>query len=85
MDSGETRSKRNKTSARRPRVRAGSALRATGSESVVITPEERHQMIAEAAYYRAEQRRFLNGDPLQDWLEAEAEVATRLRTPPTRS
>ncbi len=85
MESGETRPKRNKTSARRPRTRAGSVSRASNSENVTITPEERHQMIAEAAYYRAEQRRFLNGDPLQDWLEAEAEVTTRLRTPPTGS
>ena len=43
-----------------------------------VSPEERHQMIAEAAYYRAQQRGFRGGDPLQDWIEAEAEVATRL-------
>jgi hypothetical protein len=43
-----------------------------------VSPEERHQMIAEAAYYRAEQRGFLGGDPLQDWIEAEAEVASKL-------
>jgi len=35
-------------------------------------------MVALAAYFRAEQRGFVNGDPLQDWLEAEAEVAMRL-------
>jgi hypothetical protein len=35
-------------------------------------------MIAEAAYYRAQQRGFRGGDPLQDWIEAEAEVSTRL-------
>jgi hypothetical protein len=46
-----------------------------------LSPEERHQMIAEAAYYRAQQRGFLGGDPLQDWIEAEAEVATRLHGP----
>lgn len=44
----------------------------------VISPEERHRMIAEAAYYRAQQRGFRGGDPLQDWIEAEAEVASRL-------
>lgn len=33
-----------------------------------------HQMIAEAAYYRAEARGFCCGDPRQDWLEAEAEI-----------
>jgi hypothetical protein len=31
-------------------------------------------MIAEAAYYKAEQRGFAGGDPLQDWLDAEAEI-----------
>jgi uncharacterized protein YfcZ (UPF0381/DUF406 family) len=31
-------------------------------------------MIAEAAYFRAERRGFQGGDPLDDWLQAEAEV-----------
>jgi DNA repair exonuclease SbcCD ATPase subunit len=31
-------------------------------------------MIATAAYMRAEQRRFVGGDPMADWLAAEAEV-----------
>ncbi|MCB1596537.1 MAG: DUF2934 domain-containing protein [Gammaproteobacteria bacterium] len=39
-----------------------------------ISPEERFQMISEAAYFRAEQRGFLVGDDLADWLAAEAEV-----------
>jgi hypothetical protein len=39
-----------------------------------ITSKIRHQMIAEAAYYRAEHRRFQEGDVLQDWLEAEREI-----------
>jgi hypothetical protein len=82
MDSGETRSKRNKTSTRRARVRAGSVPQAAASDGVAISSEARYQMIAEAAYYRAERRRFLDGDPLQDWLEAEAEVANRLQTSP---
>lgn len=34
----------------------------------------RHQMIACAAYYRAERRGFANGQALQDWLAAEAEI-----------
>ena len=37
-------------------------------------PEERGQMIAEAAYFKAERRGFVGGDPLQDWLEAEADI-----------
>lgn len=43
-----------------------------------ITPEMRHQMIAEAAYLRAERRGFSSGDPVDDWLAAEHEVDTLL-------
>jgi hypothetical protein len=31
-------------------------------------------MIAEAAYFRAQQRGFQGGDPLDDWLQAEAAI-----------
>lgn len=34
----------------------------------------RIQMIAEAAYFRAENRNFQQGDARQDWLEAEREI-----------
>src|SRR3569832_1584601 len=40
--------------------------------------EEREKMIAQAAYLRAEQRGFMGGDPVADWLEAEAEIDSRL-------
>ncbi len=40
---------------------------------------QRRQMIAEAAYFRAEKRGFDGGDQLRDWCEAEAEVDARLR------
>ncbi len=39
-----------------------------------VLRQERRRMIAEAAYYRAEHRGFLNGNPDQDWLEAEHEI-----------
>lgn len=39
-------------------------------------PEKtREQMIAEAAYYRAQRRGFAEGQELEDWLAAEAEIA----------
>jgi hypothetical protein len=44
-----------------------------------IDAEERRQMIAEAAYFRAERRGFNGGDSVRDWCEAEAEVDARLR------
>lgn len=40
---------------------------------------ERDEMIAVAAYYRAERRGFNGGDTLADWLEAEAEVDALLQ------
>ncbi|MBZ5640993.1 MAG: DUF2934 domain-containing protein [Acidobacteriia bacterium] len=39
-----------------------------------FTTEERHTMIAEAAYLKAESRAFQGGSPEQDWLDAEAEI-----------
>ena len=42
--------------------------------ATVITSEDRHRLIAEAAYYLAEKRRFQGGSPEQDWREAAAEV-----------
>lgn len=35
---------------------------------------DRHQMIEVAAYYKAEHRGFDGGDPITDWLQAEAEI-----------
>lgn len=36
--------------------------------------EDRYEMIAEAAYYKAEQRGFEIGEDELDWLEAEQEL-----------
>ena len=48
-------------------------------EDPVVNPATLELMVAEAAYYRAEQRGFAPGGELQDWLEAEAQVQARLR------
>ena len=53
---------------RRGRERKPSPVRITA-------PALRHAMIAEAAYYRAERRGFAPGCELEDWLQAEAELA----------
>ena len=39
-----------------------------------ITPEQRFNMIAEAAYFMAEKRGFSGGNPDADWLCAESEI-----------
>jgi len=35
---------------------------------------EHHEHIAVAAYFHAEHRGFNGGDPMEDWLAAEAEI-----------
>ena len=42
------------------------------------TPESRYCLIAELAYFKAQQRAFEPGHELEDWLAAEAEVDTKL-------
>ena len=41
---------------------------------VEAQPEHRARMIEEAAYYRFLQRGFVDGNDLNDWLAAEAEI-----------
>ena len=43
-----------------------------------VTSSQRQQMIAEAAYFKAERRGFNGGDAVRDWCEAEAEIDARL-------
>ncbi len=39
-----------------------------------INAVEWHDLIALRAYLHAEERGFQGGDPVQDWLQAEAEI-----------
>lgn len=49
------------------------------SESGVVDDTERHQWIAEAAYFLAAARGHAPGGALDDWLAAEREFAMRPR------
>lgn len=42
----------------------------------------REQMIAEAAYFRAEQRGFAPGNEMSDWLDAESDIERVLSDQP---
>lgn len=46
----------------------------TARKASLYSPETRIEMIEVAAYYRAEHRAFSGSSPIDDWLEAEAEV-----------
>lgn len=39
-----------------------------------LAGEDRYRLIAEAAYFHAEQRGFAPGSELEDWLRAEIEI-----------
>lgn len=43
-----------------------------------ITEQDRLQMIATNAYFRAQQRNFAPGHEAEDWLQAEIEVNEHL-------
>ncbi|MFB3148630.1 MAG: DUF2934 domain-containing protein [Thermodesulfobacteriota bacterium] len=62
--------KRNITRKSKSADQAGAVI----SKAVEKLREDRQQMIATAAYYRAEKRGFNSSDEIQDWLEAEAEI-----------
>ncbi|HEV8645185.1 MAG TPA: DUF2934 domain-containing protein [Burkholderiales bacterium] len=52
---------------------------ATGTKPPIkIGSQEWQEMVAAAAYYRAEARGFYGGSPERDWLDAEAELLERL-------
>jgi hypothetical protein len=48
------------------------------AKSVRPQHQDRHASIAEAAYFRSQDRGFVPGYELEDWLAAEAEVDRRI-------
>ena len=66
----------NGASSRQARVTVA-ASKAT-PEVLSYTPEEWHEMVATAAYFRAEQRGFSAGSQEDDWLAAEAELKSAM-------
>ncbi|MGB5177269.1 MAG: DUF2934 domain-containing protein [Gammaproteobacteria bacterium] len=62
------------TTAAKPAATVAPAKR---KKALGVAPEQRHYMIAEAAYLIAEQRGFQGDMALNDWLQAEAAVDAR--------
>lgn len=58
----------------KPKVEATAKPVRSRAKKAVIGPEQRRNYIEVAAYYIAARREFAPGDPLQDWVEAEAEI-----------
>ena len=64
----ELKSKKSAKDENKIEVTESSVAEQTGNENAYET------MIAEAAYYLAEQRSFYPGHETEDWLEAEKEI-----------
>jgi len=48
------------------------------AKKATVSPEERYQMIATAAYFLAERRGFSGCYEMGDWITAEAEIDAKL-------
>ncbi len=59
------------------KIKKTKAKKQTSSKKIANVLIDRHQMIQEAAYFRAEKRYFFGGDPVEDWLAAETEIETQ--------
>ena len=57
-----------------PKAAAAKPARARGGKSAGVPLEQRRHYVEMAAYYIAERRGFAPGDPLEDWVQAEAEI-----------
>ena len=54
--------------------RAKPVQAAPPAQTAAVSDDQRRAMIAEAAFFHAEQRGFAPGGEVEDWLAAEAEV-----------
>jgi len=70
--------KRNAGTVTENKSSTGKSIRDVKQESLHTTDDERQRLIAESAYYLAEQRGFHGDMAMDDWLRAEAEVDARL-------
>ena len=57
-----------------PKAAAPKAAAARAKKPKGVPPEQRRNYVEMAAYYIAERRGFAPGNPLEDWVQAEAEI-----------
>ena len=56
--------------------------RAVGASPQLIDAQTRQELIAQAAYFRAQRRGFVPGHEEEDWYAAETEIDTALNAAP---
>ncbi|MDH5299925.1 MAG: DUF2934 domain-containing protein [Gammaproteobacteria bacterium] len=68
-------------SAAKPKARRATTTKSTSKatkKTASVSGMQREQMIRDAAYFRAQSRGFVGGNPMQDWLDAEAEIDSQI-------
>lgn len=80
---GQNTQRRSRSAAKSPKTRkltrvVGSKHPVTKDPRSEFSEDEWHDMVATAAFYRAEARGFPDGSADEDWYEAEAELRERL-------
>lgn len=68
-----------KTAPRSAQPARARGVRPKPAQGIAVSAEGRREMIAQAAYLRAERRGFAPGHEAEDWLAAEQEVDALLR------
>lgn len=64
-----------KTSAKAaPKTVSAKVARLDVKKAASVSAEQRRNYVEMAAYYIAERRGFAPGNPLEDWIQAEAEI-----------
>ncbi len=63
---------------KQPDQQAGAPRKLVSEQRAPLSDEEIRALVAEAAYERARKRGFAPGHEFEDWIEAEAQVMTRL-------
>lgn len=61
-----------------PRARRAAPQKSAADGITGLTAHERHALVAQAAYFRAQARGFAAGRELEDWVAAEAEIGAQL-------
>ena len=74
MATASTATKSSQTATKTAAKAVRKTARKSQSQSPIVSKEQRLQMIEEAAYFRAEQRSFQDGDSVADWLLSEKEI-----------
>lgn len=63
-----------KSKSKEKKMSLGKSGQPGATSAKFVTPEQRQQMIAEAAYFIAEHRGFNTGDTQADWYSAESQI-----------